>query len=84
MSQFVVLTAADGIGKVDMNYEYANRILVRSFAMTLFSDTIPLAAKLTLAGIILAWIRVIGEFGANVKMVYNPKRISIQLGNTMH
>ncbi len=31
------------------------------------------------AGISLAWIRAIGEFGANVMVAYNPKTISIQL-----
>jgi molybdate/tungstate transport system permease protein len=79
ISPFVVLTAAAGIEKVNINYEYASRILGRSFAMTFLTVTIPLASKEILAGVILAWIRAIGEFGANVMMAYNPKTISIQL-----
>ena len=79
ISPFVVLTAAAGIEKVDINYEYASRILGKGIAMTFFSVTIPLAAKEIFAGIVLAWIRAIGEFGANVMMAYNPKTISIQL-----
>ncbi len=79
ISPFIVLTAAAGIEKVDINYEYASRILGRNFAMTFLTVTIPLASKEILAGVILAWIRAIGEFGANVMMAYNPKTISIQL-----
>jgi molybdate/tungstate transport system permease protein len=79
ISPFVVLTASAGIEKVDINYEYASRILGRGPTMTFLTVTIPLAAKEILAGIMLAWIRAIGEFGANVMVAYNPKTISIQL-----
>lgn len=79
ISPFVVLTASAGIERVDKHYEYASRILGRNAALTFFSVTIPLASKEIAAGIILAWIRAIGEFGANVMMAYNPKTISIQL-----
>jgi molybdate/tungstate transport system permease protein len=79
ISPFVVLTASAGIEKVDINYEYASRILGRGPAMTFLTITIPLAAKEIVAGISLAWIRAIGEFGANVMVAYNPKTISIQL-----
>ena len=79
ISPFVVLTAAAGIERVDKQYEYASRILGRNAALTFFSVTIPLASREIAAGIILAWIRAIGEFGANVMMAYNPKTISIQL-----
>jgi molybdate/tungstate transport system permease protein len=79
ISPFVVLTASAGIEKVDINYEYASRILGRGAAMTFLTVTIPLAATEIVAGISLAWIRAIGEFGANVMVAYNPKTISIQL-----
>jgi len=79
ISPFVVLTASAGIEKVDINYEYTSRILGRGAAMTFLIVTIPLAAKEIVAGISLAWIRAIGEFGANVMVAYNPKTISIQL-----
>jgi molybdate/tungstate transport system permease protein len=79
ISLFVVLTVSAGIEKVDINYEYASRILGRGSAMTFLNVTIPLAAKEIVAGISLAWIRAIGEFGANVMVAYNPKTISIQL-----
>ena len=79
ISPFVVLTASAGIEKVDLNYEYASRILGRGSAMTFLTITIPLAAKEIVAGVTLAWIRAIGEFGANVMVAYNPKTISIQL-----
>ncbi|PWU80351.1 MAG: sulfate ABC transporter permease [Candidatus Nitrosopolaris wilkensis] len=79
ISPFVVLTASAGIEKVDINYEYASRILGRGSAITFLTVTIPLATNEIVAGISLAWIRAIGEFGANVMVAYNPKTISIQL-----
>jgi molybdate/tungstate transport system permease protein len=79
ISPFVVLTASAGIQRVDKHYEYASRILGKNAALTFFSITLPLASRELAAGIILAWIRAIGEFGANVMMAYNPKTISIQL-----
>jgi len=79
ISPFVVLTASAGMEKVDINYEYASRILGRGPAMTFLTVTIPLAATEIMAGISLAWIRAIGEFGANVMVAYNPKTISVQL-----
>lgn len=79
ISPFVVLTASAGIEKVDRYYEYASRILGKGAALTFVSITIPLAAKEIVAGIVLAWIRALGEFGANVMMAYNPKTISVQL-----
>ncbi|MBV9177549.1 MAG: ABC transporter permease subunit [Nitrososphaeraceae archaeon] len=79
ISPFVVLTASAGIEKVDRYYEYTSRILGKGPALTFVNITIPLAAKEIVAGVILAWIRAVGEFGANVMMAYNPKTISIQL-----
>lgn len=79
ISPFIVLTASAGIEKVDLNYEHASRILGRGASMTFLTVTVPLAAKEIVAGITLAWIRAIGEFGANVMIAYNPKTISIQL-----
>jgi molybdate/tungstate transport system permease protein len=79
ISPFVVLTASAGIEKVDRYYEYASRVLGKGPALTFINVTIPLAAKEIVAGMILAWIRAVGEFGANVMMAYNPKTISVQL-----
>ena len=45
ISLFVVLTASAGIEKVDINYEYASRILGRGSAMTFLNVTIPLGSK---------------------------------------
>ena len=78
-SPFVVLTSLSGFENVDRNYELASRILGKSASFTFFTITIPLASREIAAGAVLAWIRALGEFGANVMMAYNPKTISIQL-----
>ena len=79
ISPFVVLTSMSGFENVDRNYEHASRILGKSAAFTFFTITIPLASREIAAGGVLAWIRALGEFGANVMMAYNPKTISIQI-----
>jgi molybdate/tungstate transport system permease protein len=79
ISPFVVLTSMTGFENVNRNYEYASRILGKGAAFTFFTITIPLASREIAAGAVLAWIRALGEFGANVMMAYNPKTISIQL-----
>lgn len=75
---FVVLTAS-AIQRVDKHYEYAFRILDKNATLTFFRFTIPLPSRELASSIILAWIRAIRKFGANVMMAYNPKTISIQL-----
>ena len=41
--------------------------------------SIPLAKKGILIGIVMTWIRAIGELGATLMLAYNPHTISIQI-----
>jgi molybdate/tungstate transport system permease protein len=41
--------------------------------------SIPLAKKGILVGIMMTWIRAIGELGATLMLAYNPHTISIQI-----
>jgi molybdate/tungstate transport system permease protein len=79
ISPFVVLTSISGFENVDRNYEHTSRILGKSAAFTFFAITSPLVSREIATGAVLAWIRALGDFGANVMMAYNPKTISIQL-----
>jgi molybdate/tungstate transport system permease protein len=79
ISPFVILSSLAGFQRIDPNYEYASRILGKGMALTFLNISLPLAAKEIAAGLVLAWMRAIGEFGANVMMAYNPKTISVQL-----
>jgi molybdate/tungstate transport system permease protein len=44
-----------------------------------FRVSIPLAKTGILVGLLMAWIRSIGELGATLMMAYNPHTISIQI-----
>ena len=79
ISPFVILASLAGFQRIDMNYEYASRTLGKGMAMTFLNISLPLASKEIAARLVLAWMRAIGEFGANVMMAYNPKTISVKL-----
>lgn len=78
-SPFVVLTAASAFERLDPNYEYVSRTLGKGPGETFLKVTLPLTKTGIAPGIVLAWVRSLGEFGATVMMAYNPKTISIQL-----
>lgn len=78
-SPFVVLTSAAVFERIDRNYEYASRMLGRGRGETFLRVTLPMAKNGIAAGLVLAWVRALGEFGATVMMAYNPKTVSIQL-----
>jgi molybdate/tungstate transport system permease protein len=78
-SPFVVLTATSTFERLDPSYEYASRTLGKGPGQTFFKITLPLTKTGIAPGIVLAWVRSLGEFGATVMMAYNPKTISIQL-----
>jgi ABC-type sulfate transport system permease component len=44
-----------------------------------FSVYLPLAKIGILVGLLMAWIRSIGELGATMMMAYNPHTVSIQI-----
>lgn len=56
---------------VDMKLEQAARTLGAGFWRVLFSITLPLAFPGILAGIVLAFARSLGEFGATITFVSN-------------
>ncbi|MGA2462545.1 MAG: ABC transporter permease subunit [Candidatus Bathyarchaeia archaeon] len=78
-SPFVVLTAASAFERLDPNYEYVSRTLGKGPGQTFLKVTLPLTKTGIAPGIVLAWVRSLGEFGATVMMAYNPKTVSIQL-----
>lgn len=78
-SPFVVLAAHSAFERVNRHYEYASRILGKNMFTTFLLVSLPLAKRGVFAGLIIAWVRALGEFGATVMMAYNPKTISVQL-----
>jgi len=78
-SPFIILPAQAAFEGVPDRYETAARVLGKKKSEVFFRITIPLARTGILVGMLMAWIRSIGELGATMMMSYNPHTISIQI-----
>ncbi len=80
---FVAITAAAAFGSLSVIYEEAARTLGAGPASLFFRVALPLAAPNVLAGIVLAWMRAIGEYGATSILSYHPTSLPVQLYVTL-
>jgi len=78
-SPFIILPAQAAFEGVPEGYETAARVLGKKKSEVFFKISIPLAKTGILVGMLMAWIRSIGELGATMMMSYNPHTISIQI-----
>jgi molybdate/tungstate transport system permease protein len=78
-SPFMILSSQAAFESVDESYENVARVLGRSRIETFFRISLPLAKSGIVIGIILSWVRAVGELGATMMMAYNPHTISIQI-----
>lgn len=78
-SPFVVITARAAIESVDAGLEHASRSLGESRVATFRRVTFPLAWPGILAGIMLAFARSIGEFGATIMLAYYPRTMPVEI-----
>ncbi|MGN6708932.1 MAG: molybdate ABC transporter permease subunit [Candidatus Nitrosocosmicus sp.] len=78
-SPFMILTSQAAFEAVDRSYEMTSRVLGKSKFETFFKVTLPMAKAGIMIGILLTWMRSIGELGATMMMAYNPHTISIQI-----
>src|SRR6266540_3438001 len=78
-SPFIILPALAAFEAVPDRYETAARVLGKTKSEVFFRISIPLARTGILLGMLMAWIRSIGELGATIMMSYNPHTISIQI-----
>ena len=78
-SPFMILLSQSAFESVDKSYEKVSRVLGKSRFQTFLQVTLPLAKTGILAGIIMSWIRAVGELGATMMLAYNPHTISIQI-----
>ncbi len=76
---FVVITAAAAFGSLDPLYDESAQTLGASAYARFFRIALPLAAPNVLAGILLAWMRAIGEYGATSIVAYHPTSLPVQL-----
>ena len=75
----VAIAAAAAFADVDATLEEAARTLGASPARVFGSIAIPLAAPGIGAGMLLAWLRALGEYGATSILAYHPASLPIAL-----
>jgi molybdate/tungstate transport system permease protein len=78
-SPFMILASQAAFESVDESYENVARVLGKSRIETFFRISLPLAKTGIVIGVILSWVRAVGELGATMMMAYNPHTISIQI-----
>jgi molybdate/tungstate transport system permease protein len=78
-SPFMILASQAAFESVDESYENIARVLGKTRFETFFEVSLPLAKTGIVIGLILSWVRAIGELGATMMMAYNPHTISVQI-----
>jgi molybdate/tungstate transport system permease protein len=78
-SPFLILPTQAAFESIPERYEIVARTLGKKKWQVFFSIYLPLAKIGILVGLLMAWIRSIGELGATMMMAYNPHTVSIQI-----
>ena len=78
-SPFMILASLTAFGSIDRSLEDIARVLGKKNWQVFMKVSLPLAKKGILIGIVMTWIRAIGELGATLMLAYNPHTISIQI-----
>lgn len=76
---FVIVTARAGFGAVDERLEQASRSLGYGPLETFWHVSLPIARPAVLSGIVLTFVRALGEFGATLMVAYNPRTIPTRI-----
>jgi molybdate/tungstate transport system permease protein len=76
---FVAIAAAAAFADADRTIEEAARTLGASPLRVLLTIALPSAAPVISAGILLAWLRALGEYGATSILAYHPTSLPIEL-----
>ena len=76
---FLVVTAKAGFDAVDPRLEDAARTMGYGPLETVRLVSLPLARNAIAAGIVLTFVRALGEFGATMMVAYNPRTMPTQI-----
>ncbi len=79
----VAVAATAAFSGVDPALEDAARTLGASRLRAMLTIAVPLAAPGLAAGILLAFLRALGEYGATAMLAYHPTSLPIQLATTL-
>jgi ABC-type Fe3+/spermidine/putrescine transport system ATPase subunit/ABC-type sulfate transport system permease component len=74
---FLVIAARSAFAAVDPVLEEVAATLGRDRLPIFLSVSLPLAWPATAAGLLLAWLRAFGEFGATVMVAYHPYSLPV-------
>ncbi len=76
---FVIVTARAAFEAVPVTHEQVSRTLGEGAFRTFWRIALPLARGGILAGLVFAWMRGMGEFGATLVMAYHPYTLPVYM-----
>ena len=74
---FLIVAARSAFASVDRDLEHVAATLGHRSWARFFKVSLPLAWPTILAGLLLAWLRAMGEFGATVMVAYHPYSLPV-------
>jgi ABC-type Fe3+/spermidine/putrescine transport system ATPase subunit/ABC-type sulfate transport system permease component len=74
---FLIIAARSAIASIDPVLEDVAATLGRGPLYVFFRVTLPIAWPAILSGLLLAWLRAFGEFGATVMVAYHPYSLPV-------
>jgi len=74
---FAIVAARSAFEGIDIEYEEAAASMGATLLQTFWHVALPIARRGILAGLILTWMRALGEFGATVILAYHPYSLPV-------
>lgn len=74
---FTVVAARSAFEGVDIEYEEAAAVMGAGMAQIFWHVALPMARGGIVAGLLLSWMRAMGEFGATVILAYHPYSLPV-------
>lgn len=74
---FIVVAARSAFQSLDLDYEEAAASMGASLWATFRHVALPMARGGIVAGLVLGWMRALGEFGATVILAYHPYSLPV-------
>jgi NifC-like ABC-type porter len=74
---FGIVAARSAFEGLDIEYEEAAASMGASMWQTIWHVALPMARRGILAGLVLSWMRALGEFGATVILAYHPYSLPV-------
>ncbi len=78
-SPFTIISAKAAFEEVDTKLEFASRLMGKSSFETFVRISLPLAKRGIVAGLMMTFVRSVGEFGATFMLAYFPKTLPVYL-----